>query len=149
MKKINASTYTKDQLYGAVANCVASILRESDVVTPVDVLLKLQRITKQQYEDWRFGRIPYLERVCVGNLSKLNRILRILDQHARTVGLTASQTTYRKWGKGGKQITLRFSKGGDKHLEAAYSRVYTRKSRRPPDCNSDASRPDSPSSNDE
>ena len=88
------------------------------------VPLRLQRITKQQHEDWRFGRIPYLERVCAGNLSTLNVILRILDQHARAIGLKPSQTVYHKWGRGGKHIVLRFSKTGSPALEAAYSRHY-------------------------
>ena len=124
MKKTTSSNYTKDQLYPAVARAVAEILKTSTVVAPVDVLLYMQRITKQQYEDWRFARIPYLERVVLGNLSKMNRILRILDQHCRARGLTPSATVYRKWGKGGKRIVLRFSKSGDPNLEAAYSRHY-------------------------
>ena len=132
MKKITASNYTKDQLFPVVARAVAEMLTTSDDITPVDLLLKLQRITKQQYEDWRFGRIPYLERVCLGNLSKLNRILRILDLHARALGLTASPTVYRKWGKGRKRIVLRFSKSGDQNLEAAYSRHYVARNRLEP-----------------
>jgi hypothetical protein len=124
VKKVTANSYQKDKLYPAVARCVAEMLETGNTVTTVEVLLRLQRITKQQYEDWRFGRIPYLERVCLGNLSKLNRLLRILDHHARARGLTPSSTVYRKWGRGGKRIVLRFSKSGDARLEAAYSRCY-------------------------
>src|SRR5579872_2360940 len=98
-----------DQLYPVVARAVSSILETNRVVTPVDVLLTLQRITKQQYEDWRFGRVPYLERVVVGNLGKMNRILRCLDHCCRALKLTPSQTVYHKWGRGGKRIVLRFS----------------------------------------
>jgi hypothetical protein len=68
MKTINKSNYQKHRLYPAIARTVASILETSNVVTPVELLLRLQRISKQQYEDWRFGRIPYLERVCLGSL---------------------------------------------------------------------------------
>jgi hypothetical protein len=124
MKKINASDYRKEKLYPAIARTVACILQTSDVVAPVEVLLRLQRITQDQYEDWRFGRIPYLERVCVGNLSKLSTLLRILDQHAQAIGLKPSQTVYHKWGRGGKRIILRFSKSRAPALEAAYSRHY-------------------------
>lgn len=128
MKKITASNYQKDPLYPGVARAVAEILKTGNVVAPVDVLLQTQRISRQQYEDWRFGRIPYLERVCAGSLPKLNRLLRILDRHARAIGLTPTGTVYHKWGRGGKRIVLRFSKSGDKHLEAAYSRHYVAKS---------------------
>jgi hypothetical protein len=124
MKTINESNYQKHQLYPAIARAVAEMLKTTSVVSPVEVLLRLERITKAQYEDWRFGRIPYLERVCIGNLSKLSVILRILDHHARAIGLKPSQTVYHKWGRGGKRIILRFSKSGAPALEAAYSRHY-------------------------
>ncbi len=124
MKRITESNYQKHKLYPAIARTVAAILETNKVVTPVEVLLRLQRISKQQHEDWRFGRIPYLERVCIGSLSKLSAILRVLDHHARAIGLKPSQTVYHKWGRGGKHIILRFSKTGAPALEAAYSRHY-------------------------
>jgi hypothetical protein len=132
MKSITTSNYQKHPFYPAIAGAVAAILKTNPVVTPVEVLLRTQRITKQQLEDWRFGRIPYLERVCAGNLSKLSIILRILDHHARAIGLKPSQTIYHKWGKHGKHIILRFSKSGAPALEAAYSRHYVAKGRPAP-----------------
>jgi hypothetical protein len=129
MKSIGSSNYREHPFYPAIVRAVAGILATNNVVTPIEVLLRLERITKQQHDDWRFGRIPYLERVCAGNLSKLSTILRILDHHARSLGLKPSQTVYHKWGKGGKRIILRFSKSGAPALEAAYSRHYLRSSR--------------------
>ena len=82
MKSITAANYQKHPYYPAIAGAVQAILKTNTVVSLVEVLLRLQRITKKQHEDWRFGRIPYLERVCAGNLSKLSAILRILDLHA-------------------------------------------------------------------
>ena len=131
MKTINKSNYQKHKQYPAIVRTVAMILETNNVVMPVELLLRLQRISKQQYEDWRFGRIRYLERVCIGNLSTLSVILRILDQHARAIGLKPSQTVYHKWGRGGKHIVLRFSKGGAPALEAAYSRHFVATSRPP------------------
>lgn len=123
MKSVSAVNYRKDKLFAGVARAVAEALAISGFVAPVDVLLRIGRLTKRDYEDWRFGRIPCLERVCVGNLAKLNRTLRILEIHCREFGLIPSQTAYRKWG-GGKRVPLRFSKSGDPNLEAAYSRHY-------------------------
>jgi hypothetical protein len=133
MKSISSSNYQKHRFYPAIARAVAAILATNNVVTPIEVLLRLQRITKAQHDDWRFGRIPYLERVCAGNLSKLSDILRILDRHARALGLSPSQTVYHKWGRGGKRIILRFSKSGAPALEAACSRHYVAKSKPGPD----------------
>jgi hypothetical protein len=124
MKKVTSSNYTKDRYYKPVTRAVHEILQKSKVVTPVDVFIEMGHLTEERYEDWRFGRVPYLERVIICNLSKATRILRILHNHALATGLKASQTSYRKWGRGRKKIVLRFSKSGDPNLEAAYSRHY-------------------------
>ncbi len=126
MKKITRGNYTKDKLYPKVRDAVKSILERQDVISTIDVFMQLQRLSREQYEDWRFGRIAYLERALVGNLSQLNRILRILDCCAQDNGLKPSQTKYCKWGKRGKGIVLQFSKSGHPNLEAAYSRCYVR-----------------------
>jgi hypothetical protein len=92
MKKLTPANYTRDKLYPAVARAIAEILKTRPAVAPVDILLQMRRITKQQYEDWRFGRIPYLERVTIGGLGKMSRILRILELHCRALGLRPSST---------------------------------------------------------
>jgi hypothetical protein len=38
------------------------------------VLIAMGVLSKEQYEDWRRGRVPYLERVCQINLGKLSTI---------------------------------------------------------------------------
>jgi hypothetical protein len=123
--RVTKHSYTKDQLYPKVLRAVKDTLQTQATVTSIDVLLRLQRLSQDKYEDWRFGRIPYLEKVLIGNLSKLNRILRILDLCAQDLKLLPSETVYRKWGKGRKRIILRFSKSGDPNIETAYSRCYS------------------------
>jgi hypothetical protein len=123
MNKITSTNYQKDTLYPAVSRAIAEIVQDREVVTPVEVLLRLQRISRQQYEDWRFGRIAYLERAFLGSLGKAGRILRIVEFHSASLGLTPSRTEYRQWGKKGRnrRIVLRFSKSGEPRLDAAYS----------------------------
>lgn len=123
MKKITSANYTKDQLYPAVVQAASALLKSKGYVAPVDLLLELRRLTPKQYEDWRFGRAPCLERVCSGSLGKLSRILRILRRHAETSNLQPSHTAYYTWGKGTKR-KLQFSKSGETALEAAYSCHY-------------------------
>ena len=129
MKKITSTNYQKDTLYPAVSRAIAEIVQDGDVVTPVEVLLRLQRISRQQYEDWRFGRIAYLERAFLGSLGKAGRILRIVQFHSASLGLTPSRSEYRQWGKKGRnrRIVLRFSKSGEPRLEAAYSTHFLTK----------------------
>ncbi len=130
MKKITSSNYRKDKLFPGVAAAVSEMMmRSGGVVSPVEVLLRMQRISKERYEDWRFGRIPYLERAFVGSLGKASRILRIVDLHAHSLGLQPSRSEYRQWGNKGRnrRIALRFSRSGEPRLEAAYSTHYLTK----------------------
>ncbi len=88
--------------------------------------MRMDLLKRENLEDGRFARIPYLERVIHTNLSKANRVLRVLRCHAAKLGLKESHSEYRKWGKGGRRIHLRFSKYGDPGMEAAYSRHFVR-----------------------
>ncbi|MHB9038734.1 MAG: hypothetical protein ACYC64_18975, partial [Armatimonadota bacterium] len=74
----------------------------------------------EDYENWRFGRVSYLEKVCKINLSKLSTIMHEMRVVARQMGLNESWTDYRKWGKGGS-IRLRVSKSGREAIERGYA----------------------------
>lgn len=102
-------------------NIVAEeLLHKKGYVAPVDVLIKMDVITVKDYEDWRFGRIPYLERVTKCGLGKLSTIMKELRSYRVRRNLKASWTSYKKWGKG-KKIDLRFSKAGSPEIEKAYA----------------------------
>src|SRR5687767_3829052 len=121
MKKITTQNYKKDKWYPRVVQAVSEILADGDVVAPVDVFIRLRLLRREDLEDWRFRRIPCLERVIQCNLSIASRILRVLRLHARDRNLRPSFTGYMKWGKGRRRIHLRFSKSGDPNLETAYA----------------------------
>jgi len=104
---------------------VEPLLASRKVVAPVDVLIGIGLLTPAKLEDWRFGRVPYLEKVIDGNLAKLSRVLRILRFHAHDLNLRPSTTAYMRWGKGPKQ-RLRFTKTADRKLEEAYSLHFIR-----------------------
>ena len=48
---------------------VEALIEEKGYVCSVDVLIKLDYLSKTDYEAWRFGKVPYLEKVCKVNLS--------------------------------------------------------------------------------
>ena len=123
MKSITATNYQKDKHYPAVARAVAEILETTNVVTPVDLL----RAAERHKERSARTRISIWFGWLVWNLSKLSVILRLLDYHARTIGLKPSQTVYHKWGRGGKHIILRFSKSGAPALRQRHSRTTWRR----------------------
>lgn len=119
-RPVTVSTYRADPLYPRIVRAVAAILETGKVVAPTDVLTGMGLLTSARIDDWRHGRVPYLERVIDGNLSKLSRLLRILRFHAHDMNLVPSLTVYMRHGKGPKQ-RLRFTKTSDEKLEAAYS----------------------------
>ena len=114
IKKVNASMYQQCQRRGYAA--------------PVDVLMDIGILPKQKYEDWRFGKVDYLERVCTANLNKLSSVLHQMRVYAKKADLKPSFCYYKRWGvkkKGGQGkkpvIPLRFSKSGDPEIEKWYA----------------------------
>jgi hypothetical protein len=123
MRAVTVATYRADALYPRVTRAVAEILRHGRVVTPVDVLVRMQLLAPKDLDAWRRGRVPYLERVIQCNLTRLSRLLRILRFHAHDLHLAPSIAVYMRWGKGPKQ-RLRFTKTGDRRVEEAYARHF-------------------------
>lgn len=102
--------------------------RDRGFATPVDVLMDIGVLQKDKYEDWRFGRISYLERVCTINLHKLSTVRHQMRVYAQKAGLKPSFCYYKQWGtkkKGGQGrkpvIPLRFSKSGNPDVERWYA----------------------------
>ncbi|ETT72314.1 hypothetical protein C173_14790 [Paenibacillus sp. FSL R7-277] len=111
------------ELRTKVRHVVNEIVSEKGFVSPLDVFLRIGKITSKLVEEWRFGRVPYLERVLQGNLSQFSFIMSLLRENARELHLKPSYTAYMRWGKGPKR-PLRFSKSGDPNVEKHYATHY-------------------------
>ena len=103
-----------------IRSSMNKLLYEKEVVSVVDIFIDLDILSKKDYEDWRFGRINYLERVCKGSLHKLSDTVSEIFKYAREKDLKITTTVYKKWGKG-KKTTLRFTKYGKQSIEKRYS----------------------------
>jgi len=66
MKKITGSNYKKDKLYPAVARAIAEIMKTEDAVTPIDVLMRMNRIDKKAYEVGVSAAFPIWRRSFLG-----------------------------------------------------------------------------------
>ena len=108
-----------------VAEVTAEILKAGDVVAPLDVLIRLEIIDPAQVEIWRRGGLPYLERGIKSGLSRVARLLRLVAEHARSLGLEPVPGKYLRRGTGPNR-RLRFSKRGDQASEAAYATHFVR-----------------------
>lgn len=120
MKKVTLANYKKDSLYLRVVRAVEQTLKKNTFVSPVQVFVEMGMLKPEQVQDWRKGRIPFLERVIAGNLSKVSRVLRILRFHVHDLNLRPSVTCYKRTGKNAK-ILLRFSKSNSAPIEKAWS----------------------------
>lgn len=111
----------------AVHNSMYQQILKNGYATTVQVLMDIQILSKEDYENWRFGRVDYLERVCKVNLSRLKFILRTLQEYGKKHGLKESFTYYKKWGSKGKDtIKLRFSKSGNETVEKSYATHFVK-----------------------
>jgi hypothetical protein len=100
------------------------VLRVKGYLSAVEVLLAMGRLSKENYERWRFRQVPHLEKVLPGSLNEHAYFCRELRAYARDeLKLKPSLTAYMSWGKGRRQ-PLRFSKYGQPHLEELFSTHY-------------------------
>jgi hypothetical protein len=129
MKKITLQNYAADRYYPKIVAAVDARLQSTGFVSPIDVLVSMLLLDRRHVEDWRRGRVPYLEKAITCNLAKAGRILRILRFHAHDLNLLPRATDYRRWGRGPK-VRLRFSKSGDHKIEEAYARHFVKPVRR-------------------
>jgi len=84
------------------------VYHEKGYVSPVEVLLAMGRLSKEDYERWRFRQVPHLENVLPGSLNQHAFFCRELRGYARSeLNLRPSRTAYMSWGKGRSQ-PLRF-----------------------------------------
>lgn len=127
---VTVETFRDDPLYPRISRAVEQILRHGKVVAPVDVLVRMNLLAPQRLDDWRRGRVPYLEKVIDCNLTRLSRLLRILRFHAHDLKLVPSFTAYNRRTKGPAH-RLRFTKTGDRRLEQAYATHFVWPGKKP------------------
>lgn len=116
------------ELEKEVKNLVHTFRYEKGLVCAVDILIKLDYLSKKDYENWRFGKVDYLEKVCNVNLSKLTLINKTIRKIVTDLKLDKSWTGYNQYGKGVKR-RLKFSKSGNRNIEEAYATHYIDKNR--------------------
>ena len=121
-------TVTDSELIGKVHSAVYQQCRQRGYAAPVDVLMDLGVLSKQKYEEWRYGKVSYLEQACTCNLRKLSFIMSQIREYAEKSNLKSSFCYYKQWGTKKKSgqgrklvIQLRFSKSGKEDIERAYA----------------------------
>ena len=114
-------------LVGEVGNSMYHQVKNTGYATAVQTLMDMKILSKEDYERWRNGQVPYLEKVCKINLKKLASILEEMKRYAKKNNLKPSFTFYKQWGRKNKStIKLRFSKTGNEYIENLYATHYVK-----------------------
>jgi hypothetical protein len=93
-------------------------LAERQYVTAIDVLVGVGWLAPRRVDEWRQGRVDYLERVVEAGLGNISTAMRVFRRWGQQRGLKPSETGYVARSRGGQP--LRFSKSGDPSIERAY-----------------------------
>lgn len=110
-------------LQSLVMKAAKQTLDRQGYVSPLEVMIALGWLHPIHAQDWRRGKVPFLEKVIQANLHKLTEAIKHLKQWSLSSGLKPSQTIYMSHGRSSK-IKLRFSKSGNPRIEQEYSTHY-------------------------
>lgn len=101
-----------------MARAAEAALAQRQFVTAIDVLVGVGWLEPRRVDEWRQGRVDYLERVTVVNLAKISDAMRAFRRWAQARGLQPSETAY--VARTRDRRPLRFSTSGDPEIERAY-----------------------------
>ena len=93
-----------------VIRAAEAALAKRKFVTAIDVLVGVGWLEPRRVDEWRQGRVEYLERVTVANLGKISTAMRSFRRWAQARGLKPSETAY--LARTRDRRPLRFSKSG-------------------------------------
>lgn len=102
-----------------VTSAAEAALAHHHYVSAIDVLTGMGLLAPAHVQDWRKGRIDFLERVIHANLKKISLSMALFRQWARAKGLKPSETRYVRRDRG-QTVDLRFSKSGNPQIERSY-----------------------------
>jgi hypothetical protein len=101
-----------------VVRAAEAALAARQFVTAIDVLVGIGWLTPTLVDQWRQGRIEYLERGVSVNLSKISTAVALFRRWAEGRDLRPSETAY--VARTRDRRPLRFSKSGEPAIERAY-----------------------------
>ena len=100
-----------------------SALFHQKYVSPIDVLTRMGLLQPIHVEQWRKGRIDFLEREIQANPKKVWLALSTFRKWAEAQGLNPAETKYVRTGRMGA-ADLQFTASGDPSMEAIYRTHY-------------------------
>ena len=101
-----------------IVEAAEAALAQRKFVSAIDVLVGIRWLPQSFVDQWRQGRLPYLEEGMSVNPDKLSAALKLFQGWAVGRGLKSSDTTYMSSTR--DRRPLRFSAGGQEAIERVY-----------------------------
>ena len=114
---------SKPPLETRVVHAAEAALLQQHYVSAIDVLCGIGWLLATQVEDWRKGRLDFLERVIQGSWEKNAFALKTLERWATEKGLNPTETEYVRVSRGAT-VALQFTAGGLAEIEKRYRIHY-------------------------
>jgi hypothetical protein len=102
-----------------VVRAAEGALERQQYVSAIDVLMGMGLLPASRVQDWRKGRLDFLERAIQGNPDKIAFSMAAFRRWAEAKGLRPSETRYVRTTRAGT-VDLRFSVSGDASIEKHY-----------------------------
>jgi hypothetical protein len=102
-----------------VIRAAEAALADHQYVSAIDVLTGMGLLQPSHVQDWRKGRLDFLERMIQGNLKKISLAMKTFRTWAHAKGLKPSETQYLRTTREGAR-NLQFSVSGDPSIEKSY-----------------------------
>ena len=113
----------RQQLESKIFQTAEQILSRQYYVSAIDLFVGIGLLQSSQVQEWRKGKIPYLEKTIQGNLIKISYAMKCFRRWAAHKSLKPSQTAYLTHTKKDKRA-LQFSKSGNPKIEHSYRTHY-------------------------
>lgn len=102
-----------------VVQTAETVLCKQQYVSPIDIFIGIGWLQPIHVQDWRKGKIPYLEKVIQGDLGKISFAMKCFRKWATEKKLKPSKTVYLLRTKSPQKEAV-FSKSGNFNIEKAY-----------------------------
>lgn len=112
------------ELEKKVISSINHLIYKKGYVAPIDVFMSINKLSKSDCEQWRCGKISYLERVIGFNLNKISFVMKVIKKHTLSLNLKPSFTVYNQ---SKCKVRLKFSKSGNMNIEKAYATHYVKR----------------------
>lgn len=113
----------RQQLESKIFQTAEQILSRQHYVSAIDLFIGIGLLQSIHVQEWRKGKIPYLEKTIQGNLSKISYAMKCFRRWAAHKILKPSQTAYLMHTRKDRR-ELRFSKSGNPKIEYSYRTHY-------------------------